>query len=378
MRLRVLTLNCWGVPVWARERTARMRAIGRALAEMDLDVAGLQEAFWPGDRQVIARAAAEGGLVHAHYFSSGVMGSGLFTLSRFPIAETSFTRFRLNGRPQELMRSDYYAGKGIGRVRLSTPAGPLDFYNVHLVAPYLEFGPDRFLEHRLAQALEAAQYIRTESEGVPAILTGDLNCAPGSVAYRALTELGGLIDTYRAANPGASGFTVSDEIPYLRRRAGERVDFVFARSASGGQITVAVSTLALSTTPAPNPEGVRAYSDHYGVCSDLGLASASAAAVDDPTDQRALVASIAQSLHHGIRRGHATQRSARLRVATASLISAVLLAPRGKARRGRRLRGLLAATTLAALIVTGGVNLSTAVSMSGEMRTLQTLLMEYL
>ena len=135
MRLRVLTLNCWGVPVWARERAARMRAIGRALAEMDLDVVGLQEVFFGKDRQVIARAAAAGGLVHTHYFSSGVMGSGLFTLSRYPIAETGFTRFRLNGRPQELIRGDYYAGKGIGRVRLTTPAGPVDVYNAHLVAP---------------------------------------------------------------------------------------------------------------------------------------------------------------------------------------------------------------------------------------------------
>ena len=85
MKLRVLTFNTWGVPFFSRDRAARMRAIGRALAGMDVDVVGLQEVFYEKDRRLIARAAAEGGLLYSHYFQSGLMGSGLLTLSRYPI-----------------------------------------------------------------------------------------------------------------------------------------------------------------------------------------------------------------------------------------------------------------------------------------------------
>ena len=52
----------------------------------------------------------------------------------------------------------------MGRVRVLTPAGPVDVYNAHFIAPYLEFGPDRFAAHRVAQALEAGRYMRTTSE----------------------------------------------------------------------------------------------------------------------------------------------------------------------------------------------------------------------
>ena len=76
MRLRVLTFNCWGVPVFSRDRGARMRAIGRALAGLDVDVVGLQEVFTQKDRQVIGQGAQRAGLGHTHYFSSGVMGRG--------------------------------------------------------------------------------------------------------------------------------------------------------------------------------------------------------------------------------------------------------------------------------------------------------------
>ncbi len=135
MLLRVLSFNTWGVPFFSRDRAARIRAIGRAIAAMDVDVIGLQEVFSAGDRKLLVEAAGRGGLVHSHYFQSGLMGSGLLTLSRYPIVDRSFLRFRLNGRPQDLVRVDYYAGKGVGRVRVLTPEGPVDVYNAHLIAP---------------------------------------------------------------------------------------------------------------------------------------------------------------------------------------------------------------------------------------------------
>ena len=160
---------------------------------MDVDVVLLQEVFYARDRRLFAEAGQLGGLAHSRYFDSGLVGSGLLTLSRYPIVDSSFLRFRLNGRPQDLVRSDYYAGKGVGRVRVSTPAGPVDLYNAHFIAPYLEWGPDRFGAHRVAQALEAGQYMLEQSGDAPAVLGCDLNCYPDDATYRTIIAAGGLV-----------------------------------------------------------------------------------------------------------------------------------------------------------------------------------------
>ena len=376
MRLRVLTFNCWGVPVFSRDRAARMRAIGRALAGLDVDVVGLQEVFAEKDRQAISQGAARAGLAHTHYFSSGVMGSGLFTLSRYPIEDVGFLRFRLNGRPQDLIRSDYYAGKGIGRVRLRTPAGPVDVYNAHLVAPYLEFGPDRFYVHRLAQVLEASRYMRVESGDLPAVLTCDLNCQPDSLAYRTLIAAAGLVETYRTANPDHATLTVADKIPYARMHPPERLDYIFARSGARGSFTVARSTLALTAAPEPNPDRVLGFSDHYGVRSELVLTPAPAAVIDEAGGDPVLRASIAHALRHGIRHEKAHRRNAGLLAAAASLASATLLSPRRGRPGGRGIVRVLATVAVAALLVAGGLNLSTVAWLDTEMSTLRGMMAE--
>lgn len=376
MRLRVLTFNCWGVPLFSRDRAARMRAIGKAFASLDVDVAGLQEVFFERDRRVIVEGAAQAGLAHSRYFSSGVMGSGLLTLSRHPIEESEFLRFRLNGRPQDLIRVDYYAGKGISRVRLRTPAGPVDAYNAHLIAPYFEFGPDRFHAHRLAQALEAADFIRRKSDSAPAILTCDLNCQPDTLAYRSLVAAAGLVETYRQANPDHATRTVNSKIPYARLHPPERLDYIFARSGEQGKLAVAGSGLALAAAPSDNPDRILGFSDHYGVRSELELTPSHAAAGASAAGDLDLNASIAQALGHGIRHGRAVQRKARLVAATASLASAALLSPRSRRAASHAAARVFATAALAVLLIAGGVNLSAVAQLGSEVQTLRSMMVE--
>jgi endonuclease/exonuclease/phosphatase family metal-dependent hydrolase len=353
-----------------------MRAIGRALAGLDVDVVGLQEVFTQKDRQVIDQGAERAGLVHTHYFSSGVMGSGLLTLSRYPIEDVGFLRFRLNGRPLDPIRVDYYAGKGIGRVRLCTPAGPVDVYNAHLIAPYLEFGPDRFYAHRLAQALEAGRYMQTESGQVPALLTCDLNCLPDSLAYRTLIAVAELVETYRAANPDHATITVADKIPYARLHPPERLDYIFARSGAQGSFTVARSALALTTAPEPNPDHIPGFSDHYGVRSELELTATPPAAIDEAAGDPALKTSLARALGHGIRHEKVHRRNAGIFAAAASLASATLLSPGRGRPRGRGIVRVLAGVAVTALLLTGGLNLSTLARLDTEMNTLRGMMAE--
>jgi endonuclease/exonuclease/phosphatase family metal-dependent hydrolase len=367
MQLKVLTFNTWGVPLFSRDRAARMRAIGRALATMDLDVALLQEVFYPKDRHVLIEAAAAGGLTYTRYFDSGLVGSGLLTLSRYPIVDSSFLRFRLNGRPQDLIRSDYYAGKGVGRVRIATPAGPVDAYNAHFIAPYLEWGPDRFATHRVAQALEAGQHIVAASAGVPAIFGCDLNCYPDDDTYRTLLAAGGLTQACAGEDESA------DRNEYASIHPPSRYDYIFALSGSAHRLTARQTRIVLGGRPEPNPEGVRGYSDHYGVLTEFELTPAIECVTVRQAESRPLRSLLQGSLGQGIEGIRKQRRTAGLVAAAASVGSAALW---GKSRSGAGAGRIATKAILAGLLLAGGLNLSTAARLGTETRTLAEMLGE--
>ena len=138
MLLRVLTLNVWGMSLLAKDIAYRMDEIGKQLASMKLDLVGLQEAWNEEDRARLYRGAQQGGLQYSHYFSSGIFGAGIFVLSRYPIIDAGFHRFRLTGELEKIWNADFYGGKGIGFARVLTPIGPIDIYDAHLVAAYAD------------------------------------------------------------------------------------------------------------------------------------------------------------------------------------------------------------------------------------------------
>jgi sphingomyelin phosphodiesterase 2 len=351
-----------------------MVAIGAALAQMHLDIVGLQELYSEDDRRLVMAGAASDGLVHTRYFPSGAIGSGLLMLSRFPIQEASFLRFRLNGRPQELLRSDYYAGKGVARLRLETPLGPLDAYDTHLVAGYGEIGSDIYYYHRLAQAYELARYIATQSQEVPVIVTGDLNTTPDRLPYRACTALGQLTDSFWMAHPEDAGITVTTDIPYVLVHAPERIDYVLYREGPGDTLRVLSSEVTLKT--APPGAGILAYSDHYGVCTTFEWVTGAPGA-PSPAIDASVLAAVSQALEEGVQRAHGDQESSWIRTGVAGLLSVILLAARSKTPISRRafLRGL-AAVISAGLLLAGGVTLSLGFQFSKEEQILRQLLDE--
>lgn len=138
-KLRVLTLNCWGLLGVSRHRAQRMKALAEYLsspAAASLDVVCLQEVWVSADAQLLMDAAKASGLAHSIHFQSGTFGAGLVTLSRFPIRHASFAQYATAGDPLALTCGDYLAAKGVGWVRLESPNGPLDVFNTHLHANY--------------------------------------------------------------------------------------------------------------------------------------------------------------------------------------------------------------------------------------------------
>lgn len=131
--LKVATFNIWGL-ITSKDRTSRMESITRYFTKnpRGLDVLCLQE-LWMADDYRTVRAALSLEFPHAHYFKSGVVGSGLAVFSKYPIHDAWWKGFTLTGKAHRIFDGDWYAGKGIGAVRIKHPMiGDIDIFNTHV------------------------------------------------------------------------------------------------------------------------------------------------------------------------------------------------------------------------------------------------------
>ncbi len=191
--LKVVTFNICDLYWQSQEHAARSFAIAERLAALNADVIGLQESFIRKDREHIFRVLAAAGLPYHHYFRSGLVGSGLSVISRFPIEEAHFFRYSQGGKAYKPYHGDWWAGKGVCLTRLRLPgddAGYIDFFNTHAHARY---NNDSYEEVRMSQAGELADYIRRAATGTsPALVVGDFNTSAGQPQYQTLVERAGL------------------------------------------------------------------------------------------------------------------------------------------------------------------------------------------
>jgi len=286
-QLRVVSLNVWALPMVSKDTPARLAAIVRRLTELNADIVGMQEVWMEEARQrIIADARETSCLHHHHSFRPGIRESGLLILSRFPIREVGFHRFRLSGRPERLADAEYFAGKGIGYVRLQTPAGEIDVYNTHLIAQSTTDGLDPYRAHRTAAAYEMVTFVSSQSrERNPVLLLGDLNMRPDQLGYHIVSCIGGFRDSYLSAHPENLGHTRSGLNPYTPDEEPKRIDYIFTKDGPAGGLRTVVSRVIMDERP-PLVDGSEpaAYSDHYGVLSEIELFSGSSS-TDGPEER---------------------------------------------------------------------------------------------
>ncbi len=352
MRLRVLTLNVWGLPLGiARHHDARMHAIGEGFAASDADVIALQEVWTAGGRALLAQAGKQAGYSALWHRRAAFGGSGLMVLSRLPIVRREFIRYRLAGLPQRPQHADYYGGKGFAHLDLETAEGPVTFINTHLHAGYTEPGTeDEYRGVRAAQAIELAAYVR--GLATPVVAAGDFNSAEGEDAYAILLGLSGLRDL--AVSLDRRQPTCLAPHPYRGRQAGPaRIDLLLARDGRSHAIDpIALErTFDQALTFSGEPG---AYSDHAGVWAEVEITPRAEAGAPAAPDAEALLRAQA-ALDFGVRRARA-RRGRELAQAGGGAAAGLLLgAAAGQARQRRRrfLTGSLAG--LAGLGLFGGL-----------------------
>lgn len=265
--LRIITFNTWGAP-YARDREARFRRIGEATQQLAPDIVAFQEVFSSEQYDMLVQAL-ERSLPFHHFFTSGVIGSGLVTFSRYPIVDAIFQRFRLSGKPEKVRHGDYYAGKGIGLTRINAPSGIIDFYNTHTHAQYVPAPDNEYAAVNASNLYEAARFITAHSSTRPAILCGDLNSEPHQLGYRIVTHLAQVEDPYTLLHPDRPGYTFLASNPYTREH-NQRLDYILTRKSAGQHwITSSISPILNETFH--KDEDMLALSDHCAVMAELRL-----------------------------------------------------------------------------------------------------------
>jgi len=176
--------------------------------------------------------------------------SGLQIISRFPIKDVWFHRYRVNGKVYRVDHGDYHAGKGFGFARIKVSESQT--FNVivtHTIAQYN--ADDAYRADRLSQVWELVRFVQLISKpDQPIIIAGDMNSKPNSIEYNMFTKIGQLLDAYGLINSKVSNSATSmDVIP-------QRIDYIFFNKCKNWKLVDSKVVL--------NDKEIL-YSDHFGV-----------------------------------------------------------------------------------------------------------------
>lgn len=238
VKLRVLSLNAWGLPV-APRCTERAAEIASAISE-GYELVVLQEIWHIRERNLVISKAQQSGFHYYHYFNSAVgfpfpmgadsFGTGLLVLSKFPISSALYHSFSLSGRPYALHESDFIANKGVGMLRVETPAGQIDVYVTHLLANYNtggKPGPGDFYQwHRTGQSYELTRFILATNRNKLTIVCGDFNSSPDCLELKVPKQLLCLRDTYTDTNDEDGLTFASPDNKYSHGEHPMRMDYI--------------------------------------------------------------------------------------------------------------------------------------------------------
>jgi endonuclease/exonuclease/phosphatase family metal-dependent hydrolase len=353
MRIRVATLNTWGLPEpFSSNLAGRMRAIGRRLAELDLDVIAFQEIWTDDARKRLIGAGRQAGLAHSFHQPDSRSG-GLLVLTRLPIRAARFDAYALRGDPGRPDHPDYYGQKGFITLELASAAGPISLVDTHLHARYRSDVPHAYLGQRVGQIVELA--LATRELPHPVIAVGDLNFGDHEPEHAILTGLAGLRDL--AAELGKRLPTVQQANPYRGSSSHDRrVDYVLARDGGNNAVIPLWSRLVfderfeLDGRPA-------SCSDHAGVLVEVELVRGAARPIPPVSPQAISLAS--QILREGRRETKRRRRGDRAWAGTGLAAAATLATLGTRERHISRRRLLRSAFQAGALLsLTPGVGLS--------------------
>ncbi|KAK8812209.1 hypothetical protein WA158_007443 [Blastocystis sp. Blastoise] len=235
--LKIYTQNMWGIPIISKLVSTRFQMLAEIIRDKDIDVFCFQEVWSGKDRETIRNVGEENGYTGFCDFSYGpgmpllpnFSGTGLVILSRYPILETFFFPYSINGNPLKIWHGDFYGYKGIGLVRLKTETSNVDVYITHTIAEYHK-DHDEYYGCRLSQLYEASKLINSTRKSPLCLIAGDFNMTPDSFFYTLfVTLVQGIQDCWYSlhSNDKQGTYGNNDNI-FVGDADIDRLDYLFA------------------------------------------------------------------------------------------------------------------------------------------------------
>lgn len=181
--IRVLTLNTWLLPFFAKHTEDRLKIMPEMISGTRADVVFFQEVWGEGYRNKLMEGMRAQGYAHQtfrlHPTGSGMAKeNGLLIASRLPLGpETELLSYSVSTRFDESL-----VKKGAIRAKLLVPGSPLgsiDIYNTHLGAMTFDAKKGIYDEgherSRGRQQDELIAFVRRSRQSPAMILAGDLN-----------------------------------------------------------------------------------------------------------------------------------------------------------------------------------------------------------
>ncbi|XP_026812119.1 putative neutral sphingomyelinase [Rhopalosiphum maidis] len=260
MKLSIFTLNIWDLKFASKDRKARVKALADSLTNNEYDVVCLQE-LWCEDNYKYIKASCNNVFKYMHYFHSGMLGSGMCIMSRYPIIDVHYHSFMLNGYLHMFWHGDWFGGKGIGLCRINVKGFIVDVYTTHLHACY-NVSNDKYIIHRALQAYETANFIRITSAGSDlAVLAGDLNSNPNDICYKLICLGANMVDSYSTCLNNSIEYTYSHPKNSYKdaNEVNDRIDYILYKFNKRNLVVVNEHRHSL---PHRVPEQDFSYSDH--------------------------------------------------------------------------------------------------------------------
>lgn len=257
VRLRILTINCWGL----EGSEDRQQTLREAIAALDPDLIALQEIAMIEGRNQLEEILAGSSLHRFHQVD---------LLGRTPTAEATGSALASRWRPIRIeaislaVEADPGGHECALAAQLALPGGLSILFVAVKPSWQLDAEPVRVGQaHRL---LDFEQRLRTEA---PSILAGDFDAVPGGESIRTLAD-GGFRDAWALAGDGGAGHTWTVRnpvaVPEIERHTRDpeharRIDYVFL----GPSTPVAAASVMSCEVVMTDPP----VSDHYGVLADV-------------------------------------------------------------------------------------------------------------
>lgn len=206
--MRIFTLNCFGLPFFARNSGRRMRRIAALIEEVDPDIVCLQEVFYPWHKNFFEKRL-ETKYPHRYVPRIGMLwtGGGLCFFSKTTIATRTFQKYRESGYLTDWTWVHRINAQGFMQLEV-TASEPKVFFHSHLTCNFrnnFDPKPGSIAAIQRSQLDDLAGEVQKLPKDRVCLFVGDLNVPSDTELFREFAKKTGFVNLTESKEPSVRG-----------------------------------------------------------------------------------------------------------------------------------------------------------------------------